>query len=107
MSENFAFFVEHPRKIDELIKPHDIRDEKQFEVVKQIVLSHMDYENFVTDMLVQRDYLEKNAALCGGGEDVRCLLVTVSDGEIGVLVVPDYQGFVVEAGCWKNYAEKK
>lgn len=107
MSENFAFFVEHPRKIDELIKPHDIRDEKQFEVVKLIVLSHMDYENFVTDMLVQRDYLEKNAALCEGGEYVRCMLVTVSSCEIGVLVVPDYRGFVVKAGCWKNYAEKK
>lgn len=108
MSENFAFFVEHPRKIDELIKPHDIRDEKQFEVVKLIVLSHMDYENFVTDMLVQRDYLEKNAALCrGGGEEVRCLLVTVSGCETGVLVVPDSRGFVVKAGYWKNYNDKK
>lgn len=108
MSEKFAFFVEHPHKIDELIKPHDICNEKQFEVVKLIVLSHMDYENFVTDMLVQRDYLEKNAALCGGGgEYVRCLFVTASSCEIGVLVVPDYRGFVVKAGYWKNYAEKK
>lgn len=102
MTENFAFFVEHPHKIDELMKPHDVKDEKQFEVVKQIVLSHMDYENFVTDMLVQRDYLEENAALCvDGGEYVRCLLITGSGYETGVLVIPDHWGFVAKAGYWK------
>ena len=70
--------------------------------------SDVDHVNFVTKSLLNGDYLEKNAALCGGGgEDVRCLLVTVSGWEIGVLVVPDYWGFVVKAGYWKNYAEKK
>ena len=85
----YAYFVENPRRIEELVCPHPLEQER-YEIVKTIRLAKIDYENFVTDMLADRQFLEDNAALCSKDEDViRCLRVTHRGAKESVLVVPD------------------
>ena len=47
-----GFFVECPRTIDDLMKPHLLAHEREYRIVKTIELGKMNYENFITDMLV-------------------------------------------------------
>ncbi len=91
MSEHrFAYFVKRPRRIEELMQPHPVEREREFEVVKTVRLAKIDYENFITDMVADRQFLEDNAALCGtSGRIVRCLKVTRKSSGESVLVVPD------------------
>ena len=70
-----AFFVDFPRTIEDLKKPHDIRLEQEYEVVKTIKLGSMDYENFITDMVADRQFIEDNYTLCSVGKVWKCLLV--------------------------------
>ncbi len=85
-----AFFHEHPRTVDDLFQPHDIEIERPFEVVKTIQLSDMDFENFATDMVADRSFLEANACLCDkSGAVIRCLLVQRRSTAKGILVVPN------------------
>ena len=93
----YAFFVERPRRIDDLLQPHPVEAEKQFEVVKTNNLSKIDYENFITDMVADRAFLEKNAHLCRkDGTVVLCLHVKPREGEDGIIVVP--------GGAWVDLA---
>lgn len=101
MSERgFAYFVERPRRIEELMKPHPAEREQEYEVVKTIRLAKLDYENFITDMVADRPFLEDNAALCSKGELIRCLKITCRGNGSGVLVVPDEAW--VEAAALKD-----
>lgn len=94
--EGTAYFVYSPRTISDLFQPHDIREEKPYRVVHTVFLSAMSYENFITDMLADRQFLEDYADLCGEGELWKCILVKHRGEEKGVLVVPD--------GCYVKYA---
>lgn len=87
-NHGFAFFVNRPRRIEELLCPHPIEQEQEYEVVKTIRLPKIDYENFATDMLVDRQFLEDNAALCSKGEIIRCLKITRRGSSESILVVP-------------------
>lgn len=93
----FAYFVKRPRTADDLLRPHLIEQEQEYEVVKTITLSAMDYENFITDMLADRAFLEENAGLCSKSAPFFCLLITRRGGENGVLVVPN--GAYVESAA--------
>lgn len=53
-----AFFVDDPRVWEDLLRPHLLEQEKPFEIVRTITLECIDFENFITDMLVARGYLE-------------------------------------------------
>lgn len=86
---NRAFFVRYPRRIGDMQMPHLISDDRAYEVVGEIVLAAMDYENFVTDMRADRLFIEENAGLCSEGETLKCLLVRRRGGADGVLVTPD------------------
>ena len=92
-----AFFVEYPRTIEDLLVPHLVEKEKPFEVVKTVRLTKIDYENFITDMVADRQFIEDNAALCSRGEVWRCLLVQQRGHMDGVLVMP-------EDGCYVGWA---
>ena len=86
----FAYFVKRPRTADELLRPHLIEQEQEYEVVKTITLLAIDYENFITDMLADRAFLEENAALCDREEKmIRCLRVTCRGVKNSILVVPN------------------
>ena len=94
---NRAYFVRYPRIIEDLQKLHLVRDERTYEVVKEITLAAIDYENFITDLVADRQFLEDNASLCADGEPMKCLLVRRRGRRDGVLVVPDapeYKAFV-------------
>ena len=86
----YAYFVERPRTIEDLFKPHPIESERPYEIVKTVSLAGIDYENFITDMVADRQFLEDNADLCRkDGSVVQCLLVKRRKTKDGVLVVPD------------------
>ena len=84
----FAYFVESPRRIEDLIVPHPIERERLFEIVKSVRLAKIDYENFVTDMIADRQFIEDNATLCSQGEAWRCILVQQRGSTDGILVMP-------------------
>ena len=92
-----AFFVEYPRMIEDLTVPHPIEQEQRFEIVKSIKLAKIDYENFITDMVADRQFIEDNASLCARGEIWRCLLVQQRGCTDGVLVLPT-------DGCYVGWA---
>ena len=93
----YAFFVESPRIIEDLLAPHPIEQETQYEIVKTVKLAKIDYENFITDMIADRLFIEENAALCAQGGVWRCLLVQQRGRTDGVLVVP-------VDGCYVGWA---
>lgn len=87
----YAYFVECPRSIEDLLQPHPVESELPYEIVKTVRLAWIDYENFITDMLADRQFLEDNAILCSrDGDTLRCILVKPRSGrDDGVLVVPE------------------
>lgn len=89
-----AFFVANPRRWEDLIQPHLLAWEKPLEIVKTVTLGKIDYENFITDMLVSRDYLEDPAGLSARGPIWTCFLVRRRGRADGVPVMPDRDGFV-------------
>ena len=94
--ENRADFVYSPRTAEELLRPHDLNSEKPYQIVHTVSLSAMSYENFITDMLADRQFLEEYTALCSAGEVWSCILVKQRGQSGGVLVVPD--------GCYVKFA---
>ena len=93
----YAFFVESPRIIENLLAPHPIEQETQYEIVKTVKLAKIDYENFITDMIADRQFIEDNASLCSQGGPWRCILVQQHGRTDGVLVVP-------VDGCYVGWA---
>ena len=102
----FAYFVEFPRTIEDLTVPHPIEAERQYEIVKTVKLAKIDYENFTTDMIADRQFIEDNAALCSRGETWRCILVQQRGRTDGVLVVPAYGRYVGWAGYYYGQRQR-
>jgi hypothetical protein len=96
-TRDFAYFVERPRVIEDLIQPHLFEQEREYQIVKTIELGKMDYENFITDMLADRQFIEDNAGLCSQGEVWQCLLTRQRGCSDGILVMP-------ENGCFVGWA---
>lgn len=93
----YAYFVEHPRRINDLNILHAVDQESPYEIVKEIYLSIIDYENFITDMTVDRAFIENNAHLCENGKIKKCLYVHGRNPDTGILVIP-------EDCCWVGWA---
>ena len=81
-----AYFVRRPRVLVDLLVPHPVEAEREYEVAARVLLSGLDFENFATDMLADRAFIEEHAALCGEGEVLRCLLVRRRGGARGLRV---------------------
>ena len=92
-----AYFVRRPCGIEDLTVLHLVEKKRPFEVVETVKLAKIDYENFITDMLADRQFIEDHAALCSKGEVWRCLLVRQRGRTNGVLVIP-------EDGCFVGWA---
>ena len=84
-----AYFVRRPRRIDDLHVCHPISEERAYEIVKTVFLDEIDYENFITDMLVGRQFLEDNSVICLAGTVLKCLLITIQGKRDGILVLPE------------------
>lgn len=102
-NRNIAFFTERPRRYLDLFLPHFLSKEQEFIIAKRIYLSDIDYENFISDMLVEREYIE-NAAVCTAGSDgaYRCIFIGTRTSSRGVLVVPDSEGRVIKAAFFED-----
>ena len=94
-----AFFVKFPRCIEDLFRVHLTEGRKPFVVMRTIALGKVDYENFLTDMTVERVFLELASPLRQAQLDgsLPCVLVKRRGERDGVLVVPDEQGYVIWA----------
>ena len=65
MKENAkANFVKRPRIFEDLIAPDVPKRSEAYRVIKTIILDSIDYGNFVTDMLADRQFIEDFAPLC-------------------------------------------
>ena len=89
-----AYFVKHPSVIEDLNIIHALDWEVPYQVVKEVFLQAIDFENFITDMTVGRQYIEDYCDLCENGEIKKCLLVRGRDPRLGILVFPDAREFV-------------
>ena len=98
----YAYFVESPRIIKDLMAPHPVERERLYEIVKTVKLAKIDYDNFITDMIADRYFIEDYAALCSQGEVWRCLLVQQRGRSDGVLVVPIDGCYVGWAGYYRR-----
>lgn len=101
-----AFFINKPRAITDLMSPHFLDDEEEFFISQRIELRPIDYENFITDFLVERDYIESAAYLDDEQNDKRfeeqnyvpkCLLISKTGNSDGVLVIPNKNGYIKRA----------
>ena len=92
-----AYFVRSPRRIEDLQVLHLVEKERQFEIVETVKLAKIDYENFITDMLADRQFIEDHAALCSKGRAWRCILVQQRGRTDGVIIMP-------EDGCYVGWA---
>jgi hypothetical protein len=93
-----AFFVKYPSRIEHLRRLHLLTEERPFSIVGRVLLPRIDYENFITDMTVERQFLEKWARCRARRDGARpCGLVRQRGRRDGVLVVPDREGFVIWA----------
>ena len=93
----YAYFVEGPRRIEDLTVPHLVDKERPYRIVTEIQLPTIDYENFITDMLADRQFIEDHGCRCKKGEVWDCLLVRRRGQPGGVLVMP-------ENGCFVGWA---
>lgn len=92
-----AYFVSDPRRIKDLQVLHLVEKERPFEITALVKLTKIDYENFIKDMVADRQFIENHAALCSKGEVWRCILVQQRGRTDGVLVMP-------EDGCFVGWA---
>jgi len=92
-----AFFVDFPRILDDLKRPHLLKAERPYEIVATVTLGKMDYDNFCTDMVADRQFIEDNYDLCCTGPIWKCLFVHQRGRKDGVLIVPT-------DGCYVKYA---
>lgn len=94
-TDNRALFVRRPRVLSDLIIPHRVDNRSAYEIKKRINLRPIDYENLITDMLVERNYIEESSELCTSSSDVLdCLLISQIDSNEGILIVPEENGYV-------------
>jgi len=68
---------------------------RAFVIEKTIVLQKLDYVNFITDMTVERNYLQKYSPLCriDACEVWHCLLIRRAGRHTGLLIMPNRGGF--------------
>ena len=97
-----TLFVERPRTVEDLSGPHKTGQEQPYEIVRTVELSGIDYENFITDMKADRQFLEDAAPLCAREERWKCLLVRRRGSAKGVLVIPARGRFVGWAALWSE-----
>ena len=96
-----AYFVRLPFRLEDLKRPHSLSDEKPYIVEKTIILAAIDYENFVTDLCVDRGFIENNTKLCRVDENGvwHCILVRQRSRADGVLVMSGGRDF----SLWAAY----
>lgn len=105
----YAYFVQRPRRIGDLLRLHPAEDEKPYSLEKRIALKEVDYENFCQDRTVSRGYLENCCNYGPKEQPLACVLLyckkTPHAG--GVLVTVGKGGFVQWAAFVNNAKKTK
>ena len=78
MGKDTAYFVRRPSTISDLRVPHLLSLEKEYDIVKTIQLSWIDYD----------------AHLCSDYPLFKCLYVKANGHTDGILIIPDNQAYV-------------
>lgn len=89
-----AVFVFMPRRLDEILCPTSPVKEKSYQVVQKIALKKIAYENFLSDMVVARDFLEMPGQPSIDDQILKCLLVFSPGVKGEILVAANEKGFV-------------
>lgn len=99
-----AFFVNRPRRLDDLKRLHLVSEEEPFEILKDIALRTIDYINFSEDLLADRAFLDnwKDKPTVGGRK--QCIFARRWNKSDGILVVPTEDSHVLCAAYWSGNA---
>ncbi len=95
-----AYFVDRPRTILDLRVPYPADAAREYEIVRTIVLSGLEYENFMWNMLADRAFIEDNYMLCWEEGVYRCLLIRAKGEQDGILILPRDICFVKRAAYY-------
>ena len=93
--EQRAYFVSRPRRVEEL-REREGGAWLPYRITAEVRLKAIDYENFATDLLADRAFLEEASGCGEEGGLIRCLCVTCR-GRASLLVLPDGTGRVALA----------
>ena len=85
-----AYFLYRPRRISDLRVPHPLSAERYYDVVGEVSLPFIDFENFSEDMLADRAFLEQYKGSPSINGVFQCLRVTCKSKRVQeqILVVP-------------------
>lgn len=92
-----AYFVDRPRTILDLRVPYPADAAQEYEIVRTIILSGLEYENFMWDMLADREFIGDSHMLCSEEGVCRCLLNKAKGERDGILILPRDTCFVKRA----------
>ena len=86
-----AHFISYPHHIDDLQKVSIANQQKPFVIEKTIELRKYEYENFITDLCIDRCFIEENSSLCKiDNKGIwHCLYIKQVGKNDGVLVMSD------------------
>lgn len=101
-----AFFVNRPRRLDDLKSLHLVNEEEPFEILKDIALRANDYTNFSEDLLADRAFLDDWNDIPTAGGRKQCIFVHRCNKPDGILVVPTKDSHVLCAAYWSGNANK-
>lgn len=92
--EATAYFVKKPRRLEDLLLPSASGILKEYTIAETVALEGIDYENFITDLLADRWFIEENSSKCSTEDAWKCILVTSKARMGGILVMPAGGRFV-------------
>ena len=93
--QEFAFFMERPRRLRDLLRPY-ADSERPYVIVKKVELRDIDYENFCEDMTVERDFLSGVKQSEEYPFAFECVLIRrkANPDDMPILVAPQDGGYV-------------
>lgn len=87
-----AYFFLRPRRISDFDYTDPNGKWMEYQIVAQVTLNKMDYENFCEDLLADRQFIEDACSVCVNAGD--CLLVHQRRRADGLLIIPYRECFV-------------
>ena len=78
-----------------MLKPHKETQRNSFVVEKSVRLSRIEFENFITDMLIEREFIAKNAFLMfiDSNNTWHCIKICCVDINFSLLIMSDKQDY--------------
>jgi hypothetical protein len=98
-----ALFTKKPRVLGEITIFDTVEKLRPVRIEKTIILSKIDYKNFITDMTVERLFLRNYSPLCRIDDKGiwHSLLVVQLGSQAGILVMADQEGIPLYAARFR------